>query len=278
MPYIFAQDSSSVNDESITVEMLLVEYKHQNGFNFGIDIQKAQTNNFGNGSYNPSSSSGNLSVLYDYKVSTTLDDSFILNLQAMVSNGDAIITQNPRVAVNNGKTAIFSIDDELYVQLDTASQNGITTALKKLNAGISLTVTPTIVNDSLISLSVIGKLSEFIPSVGGNYRIETNNINTNITMPKNETLIIGGMIQEEELIDVKGLPLISQIPLIGNLFSRKTKSKYFFENVIYITAYPTNQNVENKLYNEGYYESSFDKENEIQKKLDNLMITNKRKN
>ena len=84
------------------------------------------------------------------------------------------------------------------------------------------------------------------------------------------------MIQEEELIDVKGLPLISKIPLIGNLFSRKTKSKYFFENVIYITAYPTNQNVENKLYKEGYYESSFDKENEIQKKLDNLTI--KRKN
>lgn len=245
---------------SYTVELLLVEYRHTDGFNWGVDIQNAQKNRIGGTSFNPSFSAGNISLLYD--VTTTLSESFTFNLQAMVENGSAKIAQNPRVAADDGEQAKFQITDKIYVQLQASSVNGLTTSLETISTGIDLTVTPTSVDDSLISLSVNGSLSEFIPYESNGYRVETNVIDTKVTIPINETLIIGGMIKEEKLKTKKGLPILSKIPLIGGLFSRIQNTVNYIESVIYITVYEqnTSNNKENKLFHEGSFKSFMDKD------------------
>ena len=258
--------ANSIENKSYTVELLLVEYRHIDGFNWGVDIQNAQKNRIGGASFNPSFSAGNISLLYD--VTTTLSESFTFNLQAMVENGNAKIAQNPRVAADDNEQAKFQISDDIYVQLQASSVNGLTTSLETITTGINLTVTPTSVGDSLICLVVNGSLSEFVPYEASGYRVETNVIDTKVTIPINETLIIGGMIKEEKLKTKKGLPVLSKIPLIGGLFSRIQNTVNYIESVIYITVYEqnTSNNKENKLFHEGSFKSFMDKDDLVKEK------------
>ena len=111
-----------------------------------------------------------------------------------------VFLQNPRVTVQNTKTGKININEDKYIQLQTSSINGLTTHLQKIQAGVSLEIKPTIMSDSLLNLKVVGSISEFqiISETGGDYSVETNKIDTDVTMKNNKTLVIGGMIKKRK--------------------------------------------------------------------------------
>jgi type II secretory pathway component GspD/PulD (secretin) len=234
---LFGQESiDALSQQSITVELLMVEYNHENGFNWGIDILNAQKAKFGESSL--STSSGN-NISLSYSIKNSLDEMFKLNLQALVQDNIAKITQNPRVTVTQGKKATLNIQETKYVQLQSASNNGLTTNLVQINAGINLDITPEIINESKIHLIVSGVVSEFqeTSSTGGDYTIESKTINTEVNISHGETLVIGGLIKEEDINLESGVPVLRKIPLLGKLFSRIEKKTFYKEIVIYITIY-----------------------------------------
>ncbi len=240
-----------IPEDMFTVELLVVEYFHQNGFKWGIDITNGSYSNFGSGSFNPGSSDGNIDVTYN--LGGALNQSFKLNLQALVEKSSAKIFQNPRLTTKNGESASIDIAEDKYVQLQSAGINGLTVDLRKLEAGIKLNITPTSISDSMINLSIEGNISEFVPFSGeGEYSIESRKIDTKVTMEDRQTLIIGGLIKEEEIKSRGGIPLLKDIPLLGALFSRKQNKTATIETVIYVTVYKKNpyQNNRNVLFND----------------------------
>ena len=250
---ICAQSSvDSFSNKQVTIELLLVEYIHRDGFNWGFDIFNGQKGKYSEGSYEPSNESVNLSFIYD--VTGSLSDKFKVNLQSLVNENDAVVLQNPRVTVKNLKQGKINITETKYIQLQTSSINGLTTKLENIKVGVELDVTPTIKNDSLINLKVNGKISEFqITDTGGAYSVESNEINTDVTMKIDETLVIGGMIKQDEYNVQSGLIFLSKIPLIGKLFTRIEKLILQKEMVVYLSAYIHNDHdiidYENKLLN-----------------------------
>ena len=220
---------------SITVEFLVVEYTHINGYNWGVNLQTGQHGNFSSGLYNPGSIEHGISFIYD--VTNLLESSFLLNLQALVENNFAKIATNPHITVNNGDTAQINISENKFIQLQTASINGISTQLQEINTGIKLGVTPNMTSDSIIHLNFSGEVSEFMPNNNdGTYTVESNTVQTNVDLQNGETLIVGGLIREEKVKQTAGVPFLSRIPIIGLLFKRQSKNKTFVETVIYITA------------------------------------------
>lgn len=228
---------NAFSEKQVTIELLLVEYIHRDGFNWGIDILNAQKGKFSEGSFTPGNENVNFSSVYD--ITSSLTDKFKFNLQTLVNDNDASILQNPRVTVQNSKTGKINITEDKYIQLQTSSINGLTTQLQNIQVGVKLEILPEIKDNSLINLKVKGSLSEFqiINATGGDYSVETNLIDTDVTMRNDETLVIGGMIKKEDINSESGVLILRKIPLIGKLFTRIEKRVIQKEMVLYLTAY-----------------------------------------
>lgn len=220
----------------VTIEFMLVEYFHEHDFEWGIDVTQGTTGNFSDLNYTPGAASGDLSLLYN--AVTKLVPNFHMNIRALVNENHAKVVTNPHLVVLSGEPASLNIIDRRTIVLETATINGVTTSLQNIEAGIRLNVTPVPTHDSLIHLNVQGQVSEFLPfSESGEYRTEENNITTQVTVNDGQTLIIGGLIQEETNTLEGGVPFLRKIPLIGLLFKNKKEVKNYVERVIYITPY-----------------------------------------
>ncbi len=225
-----------VEQMMLTVEFMLVEYFHEDDFDWGIDITNGTSGNFSNAQYSPGSRGGQFS--FGYNAVTKLTPNFQFNIRALVNEDKAKVLTNPHLVVESGAPANLNIVDRRTIVLENASINGITTTLQNIEAGIQLSVTPTATHDSLIHLDVSGKVSEFLPfSSAGEFAIEENDINTKVDVRDGQTLIIGGLIMEETNEFEGGIPLLRKIPLLGLLFKTKRTIKNYVERVIYITPY-----------------------------------------
>ena len=78
-----------------TVELLVVEYFHQDGFKWGIDITNGSYGNFDSSSFTPGAANGNIDLTYN--LGAAANQAFKLNLQALVEESSAKIFQNPRL-------------------------------------------------------------------------------------------------------------------------------------------------------------------------------------
>lgn len=220
----------------VSIEFLLVEYFHEHDFNWGIDLTQGSSGNFSSTNYTPGASSGDISFMYS--AISKLAPNFHLNIRALVNEDRAKVMTNPHLAVLSGHSANLNIIDRRTIVLETATINGVTTTLQNIEAGINLNIVPVPTHDSLIHLKIQGKVSEFLPfSNAGEFLIEENEINTQVAVLDGQTLIIGGLIQEETNMLEGGVPILRKIPLIGLLFKTKREVKNYVERVMYITPY-----------------------------------------
>jgi type II secretory pathway component GspD/PulD (secretin) len=226
--------------KQVSIELLIVEYKHGKEFEWGFDIVNGTYGRTGDINYLPGSSGikGQDVISATYNFISKLKPNFKVNLQALIANDLANVVTNPHVVVLNGEIAKIDIKEKRFIVLQTATINGITTTLEKLDGGISLHVTPTIMQDDLVMLDLLGSNSIFLTDVGeNNYTMQSNDLTTKISVKNGETLVIGGLIQNEATNKRAGVPLISRIPLLGLLFKNINKNDSYSETVLYITPY-----------------------------------------
>lgn len=217
----------------VSIELLIVEYNHGDDFSWGIDVTSGETGRLSDVNYNPGSG-----LDFNYSFLGQLNPNFKANIRALVANDYANVLTNPHVVTTNNEKATIEIKQRRYVQLQTASINGITTNLTTVDAGISLDVTPIVMSNDDILMTVQGNSSDFLPSQSeGEINTLTNAIKTTVTVKNGETLIIGGLIEAEESDGVSGVPFLRYIPVLNLLFRNKNKSKNYLETVIYITPY-----------------------------------------
>lgn len=220
----------------VTIEFMLVEYFHNNDFEWGVDITQGTSGNFKDINYSPGAQGQDLSFLFN--AVARLTPSFRINLRAMINEDKAKVLTNPHVVVKSGEPAQLNIKDRRTVTLETATINGVTTTLQSIEAGIELHILPIPTHDSLVHLDVHGSISEFLPfSETGEFLIGENSIDTKVDVHDGETLIIGGLIVEETNTVIAGVPVLKDIPLLGLLFRKKREVTNYIERVMYITPY-----------------------------------------
>ena len=220
----------------VSIEFMLVEYFHENDFDWGINITQGTSGNFNNINFTPAGTGGDLS--FGFNAVTKLVPSFQANIRALIGEDKAKILTNPHLVVESGMEASINIKDRRQIILETATINGVTTTLQNVEAGIDLVVTPVPTHDSLIHLNIHGIISEFLPfSNAGEFLIEENAINTQVDVRNGETLIIGGLIMEKTNRLERGVPVLKDIPLLGLLFKKKREVTNYVERVMYITPY-----------------------------------------
>lgn len=220
----------------VTIEFMLVEYFHNHDYEWGIDITKGTSGNFNNASFTPSANESTASFLYN--AVTKLTPSFQFNIRALVNDDKAKVLTNPHLVVESGKEANLTIKDRRTIVLETATINGVTTSLQNIEAGIDIRIIPIPTHDSLIHLNINGQISEFLPfSSAGEFLVEDNSIRTEVDVRNGHTLILGGLIMEQTNTVNGGVPVLKNIPLLGQLFKSKREIKSYVERVMYITPY-----------------------------------------
>ncbi len=159
-------------------------------------------------------------------------------LRSLEEQGAAELLANPSLMTLDGKKAKLLIGDQVPVKLETIEDGKTVSTIKYIDAGIVLEFLPNIVaNDQIIlevkpSVSSLGqKFSDGLPA------INSRNIETTVRLKNGETLAIGGLIKKDILKSYANVPILSQIPLLGRLFSSEEVSEITSEIIIFLTPH-----------------------------------------
>lgn len=169
----------------------------------------------------PISGSGGLS--FSAILGDLADDHFALRLKALASKGKAKIVSKPSIITFDNIEARFTNTETFYVRV--AAQDDA--SLYEISAGIILKVTPHLIIDNhnpkiqlMIAIEdgkIKGSVVDEIPVV------ESSTINTQAVVSGNESLLIGGLIYDTHKEVDRKVPLLGDIPMLGNLFRSKDK-------------------------------------------------------
>ncbi|HFC3767217.1 TPA: type IV pilus secretin PilQ [Neisseria gonorrhoeae] len=161
-----------------------------------------------------------------------------LELSASESLSKTKTLANPRVLTQNRKEAKIESGYEIPFTVTTASGGGNSTNTELKKAVLGLTVTPNITPDGQIIMTVkINKDSPAQCASGDNtiLCISTKSLNTQAMVENGGTLIVGGIYEENNGNTLTKVPLLGDIPVIGNLFKTRGKKTDRRELLIFIT-------------------------------------------
>lgn len=161
-----------------------------------------------------------------------------LELSASESLSKTKTLANPRVLTQNRKEAKIESGYEIPFTVTTASGGGNSTNTELKKAVLGLTVTPNITPDGQIIMTV--KINKDSPAqcASGNKTIlciSTKSLNTQAMVENGGTLIVGGIYEENNGNTLTKVPLLGDIPVIGNLFKTRGKKTDRRELLIFIT-------------------------------------------
>jgi len=166
------------------------------------------------------------------------DDYLIdLELSAAQNESRGEIKSTPRVITANGREAIIEQGVEIPFQ-ESASSGATTTQFKK--AVLSLKVTPQITPDDRVILDLTvskDSIGQLVPSATGGFvpSIDTRNIQTQVLVKDGQTVVLGGIMETERRDSERKVPLLGDVPVLGNLFKTKSKINNRDELLIFIT-------------------------------------------
>ncbi|MBM3974830.1 MAG: hypothetical protein FJ301_12095 [Planctomycetes bacterium] len=162
-----------------------------------------------------------------------------LLVNALSTDDRANILSLPSVLVNNNESATVVTGEERPTQQQNQGTATTQTGVgAPRDAGITLEISPTISPNNYLRLNIKLEVSRFVGSfdpnsvTGGGVKLKRQ-IKTQVTMPSDSTMVIGGVIEDQESESNGGIPLLKDIPILGYLFSKSenTSNKtnlYFF--------------------------------------------------
>jgi type IV pilus assembly protein PilQ len=164
-----------------------------------------------------------------------LSDNILLDLElsALESEGRAELISSPRLITTNQQPAVIDSGQEIPYQESTSS-GATAVAFKK--AVLSLRVTPQITPDSKILMDL--KINQDTASsqlFNGVPAILTKEIQTNVLVSNGQTIVLGGIYQQDKSRTITRIPFFGQLPVVGNLFKNTQISLTNDELLIFIT-------------------------------------------
>jgi type IV pilus assembly protein PilQ len=156
-------------------------------------------------------------------------------LTALAQKGLSKILSTPKVTTINNKEAKILVGQKIPYTTTTVTPVGSTQSTQFLDVGIKLTVTPTINVDEKITLAVHPEVSLYVRADAAGPVIGTREAQTTVMVNNGETVVIGGLITEQDIKNGTGVPLLGDLPIIGHLFKRDYSSKSRTELLVFLT-------------------------------------------
>lgn len=162
-------------------------------------------------------------------------------LEALERDGFADILASPRLLVINRQAANINITDNSAVGTrvvqSTSALGQTTTEPIYKDIGVVLNVTPAVAGDSLVVMMIkpavsTARRSPFFPAIAVD--TQTRSTETVVMARHNQTIVIGGLHQDNMTEEITRIPLLGHIPLLGYFFSQRSKDIRRTELMVFI--------------------------------------------
>lgn len=154
-------------------------------------------------------------------------------ISALQTKGKARVISSPKITTQNNMEA--SIMQGRQIPVQTVQNNTVT--VRYIPAALELKVTPQITakGDVICALDIKNNAADFANLVNGIPPIITQTTKNTIMVKDGGTIVIGGLYRVEESENKEGVPLLSRIPILGNLFKNSSKTGNKRELLIFVT-------------------------------------------
>ena len=187
-----------------------------------------------------------------------MGNDFTGTLQAIATAGNAQVLSRPTILAANGQLAEIVIGQSIYLPsgVSFTSVSGSSTTVPTINGayanvGIQLDVTPYIGANNLVQMILQPQITSIDTSTPGQQivgstlfsgavyapNINKRSANTVVTTPDGQTIAIGGLISNQKSANVTKVPLLGDIPVLGQLFRFNNKAQGKNELMIFLTPH-----------------------------------------
>jgi type II secretory pathway component GspD/PulD (secretin) len=164
---------------------------------------------------------------------------FTAQLNLLIQNGSGRVLADPRITTLSGRTASIRAGDTISILTTTSGNAGTiaTTQVQSFQTGVTLDITPSVTPDGDVMVNLHPVVNSLIGTNNGVPEISTRDTQTTVHLHDDETLVIGGLIQENETRTTSKLPLFGDLPLVGRAFRNNNVQRQRNELIIVVTPH-----------------------------------------
>jgi general secretion pathway protein D len=155
--------------------------------------------------------------------------SFQAAIYAQISKGNGRIVSKPRIAAQSGSTAKIITGDALPIltAITLSGVNGVSQQVQYVNVGVTLQIAPRVSIDGYVSSHIYCVVSSVTGFSQGYPTISQRQAETAATVRDGDSFVIGGLTQDENIATKSKVPLLGDIPVLGQAFrtDKQTRSK-----------------------------------------------------
>lgn len=246
----------------ISIEAKLVDIQSKDLRAIGVkyNVEYKDTDIFGHrGSTNTTAEEVDSSFDLATESSTLSGGQFILNtftikhwvadatIDALVSKQKAHLLASPSITVLNNHEAKIIIGEKVPYREETQTPVGTTETTRFIDVGTSLSVTPRANDDDYVTMTIHPEVSSVSELLDDGPRITTREADTTVRVRDGETVVIGGLIKNENNGIRSRIPILGSLPVIGFLFSNRNEDKIQTELAVFITPHIIRSDRKSKL-------------------------------
>lgn len=169
-------------------------------------------------------------------------------LQALAASSRVSILSTPRILVTSGSEASIDVGNQVPIITSQTTSNQLTAGSTNLlqsveyrNTGVLLTVKPTVFSDNRVDLDINQEVSQAQPAQSGSGvnspSIFQRKIKTTLTLKDGGSVVLGGLVSNQTTTGNNGVPILKDIPVLGNLFKSSSRDHTRTELVVIIVPY-----------------------------------------
>ena len=165
-------------------------------------------------------------------------------LSALDAVTDAKVLSSPQLLVRDAHEAVLKVGSQtpLLTQQAVSTQGGSSPIVNNVeyhDTGVILHVLPRANEVEMVSLDISQEVSQVEPNATNPLTpiIDERRIESSVTVQSGQTVMLGGLISENNSLTTNGLPIFDELPVIGPLFGTKSNTRIRTELVIFITPH-----------------------------------------
>lgn len=190
---------------------------------------------------------------------------FLLN--AIADDSRLNVLSSPTLMVLDNQKAIIKVGDQVPIRtsettnlsgtinIDENFSSNVTSQIQYRDTGVTLEVTPRVNAGGMVMLELTQRVDDVDQTTSSDIDSPTilqREITTSVAVQSGETIVLGGLIREDEEISSSGIPFLKDIPVMGALFSSKRTANKKTELVVMITPSAVGTPLEARQVTEEY--------------------------
>lgn len=229
--------------QQVLIKVLFVEVTYRDDFDFGIegslDINNSRP---GSNVFNTAFGVAAESAGGFYRL---LESDLDVTIRAISEVGKTEVLSRPSILTRNNQEAVIIVGQEVpfITSSQTTDQGNTINVIEYEDIGIILRVTPFITKDGLVEMILAPEIStitdETVPisETVNSPVFAKRSADTVVVTPNGQTVVIGGMMEDNNIEVESKIPILGDIPLLGSVFRRTKKDKSKTELLIFLTPY-----------------------------------------